>query len=98
MPNQKLYRISYAYKNDKTGEPSQTIIGWCEDDDYNVWEGDTWQEAIRNWAEDWISYEVISETTYPKGGYGIMEIQVTNPGTSDQSINKVKATPIEHEI
>ena len=64
MSEQNRYWISYW---------SQSGGGWWKT---GVWMGDTWQDAIHNWADSWMeSYEVVSENPSADNMSGIMNVK-----------------------
>ena len=88
MSGQNRYRIYRNYKSH----------GW----DGGEWTGDTWQDAIRDWLDEyWISawggpYQVMSETPSEDGRSGSMYIQHKLRSGSVPD-HQVKATLIENE-
>ena len=58
---------------------------WDDVDD--LWPGDTWQDAIRRWIDEyWVEdmsgvYQSMSETPLEDGRSGILEIRGHSPGS-----------------
>ena len=90
MAEQNRYKISYAYQ----------VSGWSS---IGVWTGETWQDAINNWIDDWrkvwdVSYQVISEKPEEDGKSGLMDIIQDLPQESNARfllVRNVRATIIE---
>ena len=73
MSEQNRYKISYTYYNKE---------GWRYRDVVGVWTGDTWQDAIKKWAEDFWrrpAPSVLSERPWEDGQSGEMEIKEILP-------------------
>ena len=85
MPGQNRYNISYDVWDE----------GW--DEDYDVWKGNTWQDAIHNWTDGWMdSYTVLSETPSEDGRSGLLMIQEDKTWRANTFLVwKVKATVID---
>ena len=85
MPAQNLYSIKLVYKDTDESLP------------FFPRTGDTWQDAIHNWAEGILtSYQVVSATPSEDGRSGIMEIKDMEDD-SQPIIKLIQATLIEDE-
>ena len=78
MSEQNLYEIWCEYQE-----------GWFEDGE---WPGDTWQDAIQNWVEDyWKDLKVYAPKPSSDGMSGSMKI-TEDPRPEVWALRSVKAT------